>query len=210
MKSDRNSEIITENDSVYVLQTSASVFIKTATLCAMTGKTKQWIGQLVSDGILHQHSTPHGLLFDATEAVRAYCIMLEERAKEKGDKETIAAEKEKLNADVSIKKAKAIISVLEAKELQGKMHRSEDVQAVTEDFVYTIRSLLLALPGRLAMDTAAASTPAETAEIIRKEVFALMETCSRYRYDSKKYEERVRERQKWDKNFSTDDDGEED
>ena len=83
---------------------------------------------------------------------------------------------------------------MEVEELQGKRHRSEDVAAMTEDLIYTIRGALLALPGRLAVDTSTAKSPNEAAEIIRKEVHAVMQDLSEYRYDPKKYEERVRAR----------------
>ncbi len=194
----KKQDVIIEDDAVYVLRAGTPIYVKTADICAMTGKSNQWIGQLVSQGTLNKRSTPHGTMFDVSVAMRAYCDMLEARAKASEDKAATAAEKEKQEAEVSIKKAKAIITVLEAKELQGKMHRSEDVAAMTEDLIYTIRGMLLALPGRLAVDVASASSPAEAAEIIRKEVYKVMEELSHYQYDAKKYEERVRERRSWD------------
>ena len=74
----------------------------------------------------------------------------------------------------------------------------KDVAAMTEDLIYTVRGSLMALPGRLAVDVAAVTTPAEAAEIIRKEVHALMRELANYQYDPEKYEERVRERRKWE------------
>ena len=97
-----------------------------------------------------------------------------------------------------MKASKAQIAKMEADELRGKMHRSEDVAAMTEDLIYTIRGSLMALPGRLAVDVATVTTPAEAAEIIRKEVHALMRELANYQYDPEKYEERVRERRKWE------------
>ena len=70
--------------------------------------------------------------------------------------------------------------------------------AMTEDMVYTIRSALLALPGRLAVNVVRASTAAEASEIIRSEVHEIMRELSTYKYDPKKYEERVRERKSWE------------
>jgi len=78
------------------------------------------------------------------------------------------------------------------------MHRSEDVAAMTEDLIFAIRGMLLALPGRLAVDVATAKEAAEAAEIIRQEVYKVMEEISHYQYDPKKYEERVRDRMRWD------------
>ena len=113
-------------------------------------------------------------------------------------KEPSEEEVQRTKAELSIKKAKAIVAVMEANELQGKMHRSEDVAAMTEDLIFAIRSTLVALPGRLAVDVAAVKEPAEAAEIIRMEVYKAMEELSNYQYDPKKYEERVRERRSWD------------
>lgn len=84
------------------------------------------------------------------------------------------------------------------------MHRAEDVAALTEDLVYTIRGALNALPGRLAVDVAAVSTPAEASEVIRKEVSKVMRELAGYHYDPKKYEERVRERRDWSERDSDD------
>ena len=99
---------------------------------------------------------------------------------------------------------KATIAKLEADERKGTMHRAEDVAALTEDLVYTIRGALNALPGRLAVDVAAVSTPAEASEVIRKEVSKVMRELAGYHYDPKKYEERVRERRAWSERDSDD------
>ncbi|MDF2984897.1 MAG: hypothetical protein K0R50_407 [Eubacterium sp.] len=165
-------------------------------LAAVLGVTGRRIQQLAQDGIIESDKGKYLL----TDAVQKY---IEYRMKEKA---LSAAEKEKLDADVSIKKAKAIVSVLEAKELQGKMHRSEDVAAMTEDLIYTIRGMLMALPGRLAVDVAAISSPAEAAEFIRKEIHKVMGELSHYQYDAKKYNERVRERRSWDTGNKSDTD----
>ena len=146
----KKPDVIVEDGTIYELRAGTPVYVKTADICAMTGKSNQWIGQLVGQGTLNKRTTPHGAMFDVTGTVRDYCAMLEDRANSAEKKEANATEKEKQEAEVSIKKAKAIVAGLEAKELQGKMHRSEDVAAMTEDLVFTIRGMLLALPGRLA------------------------------------------------------------
>lgn len=194
----KHQDVIVEEGAVYVLRAGTSIFIKTNDLCAMTGKSNQWIGQLVSQGILNKRSTSHGALFDMIAVTRAYCDMLEARGKAPEDKDAAEAEKKKGTAELTIKQSKAIVSALEAKELQGKMHRSEDVAAMTEDLIYTIRGMLLALPGRLAVDAVNAKTAAEASEVIKVEVHNIMRELSRYRYDAAKYEERVRERRNWD------------
>lgn len=83
------------------------------------------------------------------------------------------------------------------KELEGTMHRSEDVEAVMTDLVYNIRSMLIALPGRLAVDVVAAQTAAEASEIIRAEVYKILEELAAYKYDPEEYARRVRDREGW-------------
>ncbi len=166
-----------------------------ANLFALTG---QWINQLTRDGILKKRDTPAGKRYNVVESTRSYVQYLREKAAGRGEKGIPESkELEKFEAEVRIKQAKADIAELEAQELQGTLHRSEDVAALTEDLLYTVRDSLLALPGRLAVDVAAASTAAEAAEIIKREVYLVMKDLSGYNYDPEKYAERVRARMDW-------------
>ena len=196
MAAQKKQEAVVDEGAVYVLRPGIPVYLKTSDICAMTGKSNQWIGQLVSQGVLSKRETPRGAMFDLKETVRAYCDMLEARASE--IKEPSAVEKDQMVAETTIKQARAVRFGLEARELQGKMHRSADVAHMTEDLIYTIRGMLLSLPGRLAKDTANTSDPAEVSSLIRQEIYDIMEELSRYKYDAKKYEERVRQRLNWD------------
>lgn len=182
-----------KDGAVYILQAGTPVYIKTADVCAMTGKSNQWIGQLTAQGVLHKKQTAHGALYELTETVSDYIRMLDERSDGR-DRDSEDAEKDKLKSEAALKKAKATIASLDAKERLGKMHRSEDVAAMTEDLIFTIRGALLALPGRLAVDVSGAKDAAEASEIIQTEVYTVMEELANYRYDAAKYQERVRER----------------
>lgn len=190
-------QAIVDSGEVFVLQPGMPIYVKTADFCAMTGKTNQWIGRLVEQGILNKKATKYGGLFDLRKNMRSYCEMLESRVKET-DEESEKMDADKSKAETQIKQARAIVAIMEANELKGKMHRSEDVQAITEDMIYTIRSQLIALPGRLAVDVANADNAAEASTIIRNEVHMVMDELARYRYDPKRYEERVRERKSWE------------
>ena len=173
-------------------------YCKTEDLANLFGLTGQWINQLTRDGVIKRRETPAGKRYKVVESVRAYTQYLRDKAASRGEK-GIPEDKEleKFEAEVKIKQAKAQIAELEAQELQGIMHRSEDVSAMTEDLIYTIRDSLLALPGRLAVDVARASSAAEAAEIIKREVYAVMKALSQYQYDPARYAERVRERMDW-------------
>ena len=165
--------------------------VTSSELACVLGITGRNIRQLVEDGQLEKVDGR----FILSDSVQRYVAFKSKRNK---DDEEKRLEKTRLTADVTMKASKAQIAKMEADELRGKMHRSEDVAAMTEDLIYTIRGSLMALPGRLAVDVATVTTPAEAAEIIRKEVHALMRELANYQYDPEKYEERVRERRKWE------------
>lgn len=164
--------------------------VSTAELACVLGITGRRIRQLAEDGQLNKKDTGVFLLCDSVQKYQ----LIAAKGKSEPSKDEVAKNK----AELSLKQAKAIKSTLEVKELQGKMHRSEDVAAMTEDLIYNLRSALLSLPGRLAVDVSEAVNPAEAAEIIRKEVHRIMDGLTLYRYDPEKYAERVRERQNWD------------
>ena len=184
-------------------------YCKTEDLANLFGLTGQWINQLTRDGVIKRRDTPAGKRYNVVESVRAYTQYLRDKAANRADR-GIPEDKEleKFDAEVRIKRAKAEIAELEAQEVQGIMHRSEDVAAMTEDLIYTIRGSLMALPGRLAVDVVSAQTAAEAADIIRAEVFKVMQELSQYRYDPQKYEERVRDRMKWETEREADSDDE--
>lgn len=174
--------------------------VSTSELACVLGITGRRIRQLAEDGVLERAGQGK---FNLCKSVKRYIDYL---TREVVDEDKAKMERAKSQSEITLKASKAEIAHLEMKELQGKMHRSEDVAAMTEDLVFTIRSMLVALPGRLAIDAAAAATPAEASEVIRKEVFAVMEELSKYKYDPKKYEERVRERRNWAAANGRDDD----
>lgn len=183
---------VIKDGAVYVLKAGTPVYVGTADICTWTGKTKQWIGQLTNQGVLERVQTEQGQLYNAGETVSAYLESIADKV------ESSEMEQEKKKAELSIKKSKSTVAALQALELTGKMHRAEDVADMTEDLVYTIRNSLLALPGRLAVDLAGMSDPAEVSDHIRMEVYKVMEELSRYKYDPAKYEDKVRERLKYD------------
>lgn len=182
-----------KNGAVYVLQAGTPVYIKTADICSITGKSNQWIGQLTSQGTLSKKQTPHGAMYELVPSLQDYIASIEDKIENQTEDDK-KVEQQRRKAEATFKAAKASIASMDAKERAGKMHRSEDVAALTEDLIYAIRGALLALPGRLAVDVIAAEDAAEASEIIRQEVYKVMEELSTYKYDSAKYQERVRER----------------
>lgn len=175
--------------------------VSTSELACVLGVTGRRIRQLAEDGQIEKAKQGR---FNLAHSVQRYISLSK---KETASMSDAALERAKRKSEVTLKASKAEIARLEMKELQGKMHRSEDVAAMTEDIIYTIRSALMSLPGRLAVDVSATQGPAEASEVIRREVYLVMKELSDYRYDPKKYDERVRQRRSWDGATEQDDDG---
>ena len=174
--------------------------VSTTELARCLGLSARRVQQMAQDGTMPPASRGR---FRLNDSVQRYITFI---TGNKMSEEEEKAEKARRMAEVSIKAAKATVAKLEASELQGKMHRAEDVQAITEDMANTLRSLLLALPGRLAVDVSNARSAAEASVIIKEAVHAIMREMSKYQYDPAKYEERVRERLNWDVSESVVDD----
>lgn len=156
------------------------------------------VQQLAKEGILPAASQ-RPYKFDLLPTVKAYIRYLRDRAngKEAKTSDTVKAEADKLRAEADLKQSKAKIAELQLKELEGKMHRSEDVEALTNDLVYTARSMIMALPGRLAMDVVQAGSANEASALIRTECYKILDELAGYQYDPEAYRRRVRDREGW-------------
>lgn len=162
-------------------------------LASLFGVSTRRIDQLKEEGIIEGEGKP--TKYDLLPTIKVYIKYLSDKAhgrEKKEEAETL--EQQKLSADSRLKNAKADMAELELEEMRGTLHSAEDVEAVMTDHVLLLRSMILALPGRLAVDVSNAKTPAEAADIIKKECTAMLEQLASYEYDPDEYQKRVRER----------------
>lgn len=161
------------------------------------GVTTRRIEQLKSEGIISGSGKP--TRYDLFPTVKTYIKYLSDKANGRDQSETTAKlTEQKLKAEVDLKEAKAEAAKLELAELQGKMHRAEDVETITTSHVMFARSLLMALPGKLAVDCAALTTSNEVADRIKREIYDVLESLSDFKYDGEEYKRLVQERQGWE------------
>lgn len=172
--------------------------IGTSEAASISGLTIRRIQQLIQDGTIPTIEKGKITLGDLYES------LIRQSKKELSDEDR-KVEQAKRKAEAALKASKAQMAKLEADELAGKMHRKEDVENIMADMVFTIRDALMALPGRLAVDAANASSAAEASDVIRKEVHKIMNELAEYEYDPEKFEERVRERMEWSASDDDDD-----
>ena len=196
-------KVILEDDTVYILQPGLTIYVKTADICSMLGVSNQWVGQLTTQGTLNKMQTGHGKLFNLTDSIRSYMDSQNEKIKKSAEEKKL--DKAKQAADVKLKVAKATVAELQAQELKGKMHRSEDVQVFTQELIDTVKNALLSLPGRLAVEVSLCDTAEECSALIKEAIRDVLGELSEYDYDPEKYEALVRERQSLDERAEEDD-----
>lgn len=176
-----------------------------AVIANMFGVTTRRIEQLTTEGIIKGEGKP--IQYDLVPTIKAYIKYLSDKAHAREKKEAVEKlEKEKLESEVRIRKSKAEIAELELKEIQGKMHKAEDVEAIFTDHVLFLRGLLLAMPNKLAVDLAGQHTAAEQAETVKREVHYVLNQLADYRYDADEYKKRVMARQGWESSQAGDSD----
>ena len=166
--------------------------ISTKEMAILLGITVRRVQQLIQDGLFKTQKKGRLLLI---ECVRSYLDQITDKTKTADERKL---EKAKAAAEVKFKVAKAAMAELQAKELSGKMHRSEDTQVFTQGLIDMVKSSLLQLPGRLAVDLSLCETAEECSILIKDAVKDILREVSEFDYDPEKYEALVRERQNLD------------
>lgn len=189
--------------------------VNTKELAEFLGITPERVQQLVSpEGVLTPSGTRDkgkGYVFHPYDAAREY-MAYQRRiiASRKPKNETIEqAEERKMIAEADLKEYKAEQERVRAQALAGEIHRSEDVKAFFEGFIYEIRESVLRLPVRIAKDGFAAESQAELEEVIQRQTDAVLMELSRVRYSKQYFTNAERERLKIEREWeqSEEDDG---
>lgn len=157
------------------------------------GKDQRTVQLLTKNGILTCEKRGSRNLYNLYTVIREYCDYVAKLSK----KEFSSLEERKLAEDIRMKRAKADMSELELQELNGSLHASEDVEAMTSDLVLVIRSSFMALPGRVSVELAEIDDATELSERLKTEIYTILEDLSNYQYDPQEYRERVRIRKGW-------------
>lgn len=167
--------------------------ISTAKLARILGKSSRTIQDLAQQGHITSIKSGTRYSYDLNFAVQEYIRYICER----DNKSTNSLVNQKMQEDIRFKKAKADMMELNLEELEGHLHNAEDVESMTTDLILTVRSALLAMPGKLGVEVAEISDKMECSEVIKKCVYDILEDLSRYEYNPEEYKKRVRERQGW-------------
>ena len=172
-----NSGTITEESTATVKELS-TVF----------GVTTRRIRQLAEDDIVVRAERGKYLL---SESVQRYAAFM---AKPESNEEEIKMEMDRRKAELMLKQAKATSAMLLAKELEGKMHRSEDVNLWCQGLIEMIKNALLSMPGQIAVELSLQETAEDCQIILKSAVKDVLREISEFDYDPVFYERLVRER----------------
>lgn len=166
-------------------------------IAKLFGVSVRQVKQLTQEGIISTIRVGNANKYDLLPTIQKYIKHLQDKAASREIKKDNGTEDRKLKAEADLKESKARMAELELMELEGKMHRSEDVEAVAIALVYSIRSMIMALPGRLAVDVANITTAPEASELIKEECHNITNELVNHRYDPEEYKRRVMDRQGW-------------
>lgn len=190
-----------------------SEFVKVEVIAQVFQMTVRRVQQLTQEGIIQTVEIQQGKRkfrrYDLIPTIMQYIKYLSDKANGREQRQSVTDKEDaKLQAEVDLKTAKAKIVQLELDELEGRMHSADDVESMTTDLVFAVRSALLSLPGQLSVDLADVSNAAEISEIIKKTVNDILNDLSKYEYNPAEYKRRVRERQGWLEKVEEDEDDE--
>lgn len=170
------------------------LMVSSAVIANVYGVTAQTIGNLKIDGIIKGEGSPTRFEFLPTISALFEYERKKRKSKATKSEDTLAKERQKLDAEVRYKEAKAESVELQLAEQKGQLHRAEDIKEIVSNNVMTIRGMLLALPGKLAVNCAEESNPMKVSAIVKKEVCAILNDLSEYDYNDEAYKERVLKR----------------
>ena len=165
--------------------------VNATSLAVVLGLTARRIRQMTEDGVLETVGKGRYNLRDSVAQYLQYKAAGGKTDEEKKVEQTLR------NSEAILKASKAQIAKLHADEMRGMFHRSEDVEAVLNGLITTFISFASSLPGRVAIDCAAAETPAEVANIVKTEINIGLKDIAAWRYDPKVFADKVRERMRW-------------
>ena len=174
-----------------LIKITASTEVTSTSLASVLGVTARRIRQMTEDGVLETVGKGRYNLRDSVAQYMQYKATGGKTDEEKKVEQTLR------NSEAILKASKAQIAKLHADEMRGMFHRSEDVEAVLNGLITAFISFASSLPGRVAIDCAAAETPAEVANIVKTETNIGLKEIAAWRYDPKVFADKVRERMRW-------------
>ena len=158
-------------------ETDVSTLICSAGVLAdMLGIKQTTVRHLASSGVMPRVSSGR---YKMRDCVHNYVMQL--RIQSKNPESGSTDEKPELR-DMQAKHEaiKLQMSDLQLKLMQGKLHKSEDVEKVMTNMLASMRAKLLSLPSRVAPRVAEASDPTDVMAILQADIYDALHELSEY------------------------------
>lgn len=155
---------------------SESKYVTAEKLAKLLNLSVRRIQALRADGAFVVEDTPIGKRYVFGASLVSYIRYLQNR------QDTASLERQRLEADVRFRNAKAKVEEIKLALLKGEVHKAEHVRILLNGMVQETKAALMALPGRCAMDCAGAA-PNEAANIIKEAVFSVLSDMATRTYD---------------------------
>ena len=181
-----------DEENVFILQNGLNLYVKLSDLVTLLSVSKQYIGELVAQGTIIKTETKYGPMYNLMDSVKLYMDSRAEKIKKTEEEKKV--EKVRAQAEARLKVSKAAMAELQAKELQGKMHRAEDVHVFTQGLIDMVKGSLLQLPGQSAVELSLCNDAEECQIILKDSIKEILREISDFDYDPERYEALVRER----------------
>lgn len=158
-------------------ETDVSALICSAGVLAdMLGIKQTTVRHLASSGVMPRVTNGR---YKMRDCVHNYVMQL--RIQSKNPESGSADEKPELR-DMQAKHeaVKLQMSEMQLKLMQGKLHKSEDVERVMTNMLASMRAKLLSLPSRVAPRVAEASDPTEVMTILQADIYDALHELAEY------------------------------
>lgn len=158
-------------------ETDVSTLICSAGVLAdMLGIKQTTVRHLASSGVMPRVSSGR---YKMRDCVHNYVMQL--RIQSKNPESGSNGEKPELR-DMQAKHEaiKLQMSGMQLKLMQGKLHKSEDVEKVMTNMLASMRAKLLAMPSRIAPSIADVSDPAEVVTILKDVIYDVLHELADY------------------------------
>lgn len=188
------------------------------TFANMVGVTPRDIQNQCKKNIIPAEKIDGSWWIPFPKGLQAYIKVYKDKAEGRGGENREELERKKLEKETELKSAKAEMAKLDLAEKADQVHSAEIVEEVLNDFVFYVRSSMLALPGRIANEMYNSlavyfgdNKPSSSliSSLMSDEVNTVLKEFSNYKYDKNKMKQKRIEKEKGDSVFDEKDEDEE-
>lgn len=179
--------------------------VNAQTFATMVGFTLRDIQMKCKNGVITAEKIAGVWYIPFPRGLQDFIKVYKDKAEGRGGEDRESLETKKLQKETELKEAKAEMAKLDLAEKADQVHSSEIVEEVLNDFVFYVRSSMLALPGRVANDMFntlgqyfGENKPSSSliSSMLSDEINIILQEFTNYKYDKAKMKQKRLEKEK--------------